>query len=40
MANDSLGEIAPLNALLGLEPDISMFLAFAFYEPVLYAADN
>jgi hypothetical protein len=40
MSNDSLGDIAPLNALLGLYPDISMFLAFSFYEPVLYSADN
>ena len=40
MVNDSLGEIAPLTALLGLSPDISMFLAFSFYEPVFYAADN
>ena len=40
MSNETLGDIAPLTALLGLSPDISMFLAFHFYEPVLYAADN
>jgi hypothetical protein len=40
MSNETLGDIAPLNALLGLFPDISMFLAFSFYEPVLYAVDN
>jgi hypothetical protein len=40
MVNDSIGGKAPLNALLGLQPDISMFLAFSFYEPVLCAADN
>ncbi len=40
MANQILGWIAPLNALLGLQPDISMFLAFLFYEPVLFNADN
>ena len=39
-SNESLGDIAPLNALLGLHPDISMFLAFSFNEPVLYSADN
>ena len=33
--NTTLGDIAPLNALLGLHPDISMILAFSFYEPVL-----
>ena len=40
MSNDSLGDIAPLNALLGLHPNILMFLAFSFNEPVLYSADN
>ena len=40
MANHTLGDMAPLNALLGLQPDILMFLAFLFYEPVLYNADN
>ena len=40
MVNETLGDIAPSNALLGLEPDISMFLAFAFYEPVFFNAEN
>ena len=40
MANLILGDIAPLNALLGLQPDISMFLLLLFYEPVLYNADT
>jgi hypothetical protein len=40
MTNETLGDIAPLTALLGISPDIFMFLAFYFYEPVLYAADN
>jgi hypothetical protein len=40
MVDDSLGEIAPWTALLGLSPDISIFLAFSFYEPVFYSADN
>ncbi len=40
MSNNSVGDGSPLNALLGLHPDISMFLAFSCYEPVLYSADN
>jgi hypothetical protein len=40
MANQVLGNIAPLHALLGLQPDISMFMAFYFYKDVLYSADN
>jgi hypothetical protein len=40
MVNETLGDISPLTALLGLQADISMFLPFAFYEPVLYSVDN
>jgi hypothetical protein len=39
-SNHILGNINPLNAILGLHPDISMFQAFSFNEPVLYNADS
>ena len=38
--NESIGGVPPLTALEGINPDISMFLAFSFNEPVLYAEDN
>ena len=38
--NEAIGDMPPLTALHGLSPDISMFLAFSFNKPVLYAADN
>ncbi|MGL4933427.1 MAG: hypothetical protein ACRC4P_08975, partial [Aeromonas sp.] len=40
LANKNLDGQTPLTKLNGVTPDISAFLAFHFYQPVLYAKDN
>jgi hypothetical protein len=40
LSNKNLDGLTPLAKLYGVTPDISAFLGFRFYEPVLFAAEN
>ena len=39
-SDKTIGDITPLEALLGITPDISVLLRFFFYEKVYYAIDD